>query len=65
MRIARVLKLDGIALLETSHTGSFRDAMEIRHAVAPGEYGVAIRQIDALVAQLHQACAQRAGRLAA
>ena len=63
VRIARVLKLDGIALLETSQTGSFQDEMEIRRSIAPGEYGAAIQTIDALVLDLHRVCAQRSGRL--
>ena len=65
VRIARVLKLDGIVLLETSQTGSFPDEMQIRRSIAPGEYGDAIQAIDALVLDLQRSCAQRSGRLAA
>ena len=65
VRLARVLKLDGIVLLETSANGSFRDEMQVRRRVEPGDYGDAIRTIDDLVLELHRACAKRVGKMAA
>jgi len=65
VRLARVLKLDGIVLLETSQTGGFSDAMETGRRIGPGDYGRAVHDIDALVLQLHRACAKRAGKIAA
>ena len=65
VRLARVLKLDGIVLLETSQTGSFRDQMEVTRSIEPCDYGAAIRLIEGLVTGLHQTCAQRMGRIAA
>ena len=65
VRLARALKLDGIALLETSRNGSFHDDMEIRRCIELGAYGDAIRLIDGLVLELHQACADRMGKRAA
>ena len=65
VRLARVLKLDAIVLLETSQTGSFRDDLEVTRSIEPSHYGEAIRSIDALVGDLHRACVQRMGRLAA
>ena len=60
-----MLKLDGIVLLETSQTGSFHDALETRPRIGPGEYGHAVCRIDALVLDLHRACAKRVGKIAA
>lgn len=65
VRLARVLKLDAIVLLETSQTGSFRDDLEVTRSIEPSHYGEAIRSIDALVGDLHRVCVQRMGRLAA
>ncbi len=65
VRLARVLKLDGIVLLETSPTSGFRDALETRPRIGPKDYGDAVRDIDALVLELHRACAKRVGRIAA
>jgi len=65
VRLARVLKLDGIVLLETSLTGSFHDAMETRPRIAPSDYGHAVQDIDTLVLDLHRACAKRVGKIAA
>ncbi len=65
VRLARVLKLDGIVLLDTSLTGSFRDAMETRPRISPDDYGHAIHDIDTLVLDLHRACARRVGKIAA
>ena len=64
VRLARVLKLDGIALLATSTTGTFHDGMEVRHSIDTGAYGEAIRVIDDLVLELHRACATRVGKIA-
>jgi hypothetical protein len=65
VRLARVLKLDGIVLLETSQTGSFRDELDVTRSIEPGDYGEAIRSIESLVTSLHRTCAQRMGRIAA
>ena len=65
VRLARVLKLDGIALLDTSETSSFRTELGVRRCFAPAAYGDAMRTIDGLVLELHQACGRRAGRIAA
>ncbi len=65
VRLARVLKLDGIVVLETSSNGSFRDEMEVRRRVEAGTYGEAIRIVDDLVLELHRACATRVGKVAA
>ena len=65
VRLARVLKLQGIVLIETSLTGSFRSEMAVRRRIAPDAYGEAITAIDDLVRKLHRACAQRVGRIAA
>ena len=65
VRLARVLKLDAIGLLETSQSGSFRDELEVARSITPGDYGEAIRSIESLVNDLHRACVQRMGRMAA
>jgi hypothetical protein len=65
VRLARVLKLDGIMLLETSQTGSFHDALETGRKIGPSDYGDAVRGIDDLVVELHRACARRVGKIAA
>jgi len=65
VRVARVLKLDGIVLLETSQTGSFHDALRTRPRISPKDYGDAVRDIDALVLELHRVCATRVGKVAA
>ncbi len=65
VRLARVLKPDGIAVLETSSNGSFRSEMEVRRRVEAGAYGEAIRIIDDLVLELHRACATRVGKITA
>ena len=65
VRLARVLKLQGIVLIETSMAGSFHDAMAVRRMIAPDAYGEAIGAIDDLVRELHQACAGRVGKVAA
>ncbi len=65
VRLARVLKLQGIVLIETSLTGSFRGEMAVRHGIAPDAYDEAVTVIDDLVRELHRACAQRVGRIAA
>ena len=64
VRLARVLKLDGIAVFETSTNGSFRDAMEVCWTVVPAEYGRGITWINDLESSLHRACAQRVGKAA-
>ena len=65
VRLARVLKLQGIVLTETSVSGSFCDAMAVRRNIAPDAYGEAITAIDHLVRELHRACAGRVGKVAA
>jgi len=65
VRLARVLKLDAIVLLETSQSGSFRDGLDVARSIEPADYGEAIRSIEGLVNGLHRACAQRMGRIAA
>ena len=65
VRLARVLKLDGIVLLETSQTSSFRDALETGRKIGPSDYGDVVRGIDNLVVELHRACARRVGKIAA
>lgn len=65
VRLARVLKLDGIVLLETSQTGSFHDALETRRKIGPSDYGDAVRGIDNLVVELHRAYARQVGKIAA
>lgn len=65
VRLARVLKLGGIVLVETSLTGGFRSEMAVRRSIAPDAYGEAITAVDNLVRELHQTCAARVGKLAA
>lgn len=65
VRLARVLKLQGIVLIETSLTGSFLSEMAVRRRIAPDAYGDAITAVDDLVRELHRACAVRVGKLAA
>ncbi len=65
VRLARVLKLQGIVLIETSVTGSFLSEMAVRRRIAPDAYGEAITAIDDLVRELHRACALRLGKVAA
>jgi len=65
VRLARVLKLDGIVVLETSSNGSFGSEIEVRRRVEAGAYGEAIRILDDLVLELHRACATRVGKIAA
>jgi len=65
VRLARVLKLDAIVLLETSQSGSFRDGLDVTCSIEPSHYGEAIRSIDTLVNDLHCACVQRMAPIAA
>lgn len=65
IRLARVLKLGGIVLIETSVTGSFLSEMAVRRRIAPDAYGEAITAIDDLVRELHRACAVRVSKVAA
>jgi len=65
VRFARILRLDGVALLETSQTGHFSDELRVRDRVLPTAYGDAIRMIDDLVMELHRSCAKRLGTIAA
>ncbi len=65
VRLARILKLDGIVVIGTSPHGSFRDATEIRSQIEPRHYADAMRLVDSLVVELHQACAERVGKIAA
>lgn len=65
IRLARALKLDGIVLIETSSTGTFRDDMTIRRHVTPSGYGQAVSFLDDLVLELHRDCARRLGKTAA
>jgi len=65
VRLARALKVGGIALIETSLDGSFREAAEVQRFVGASDYSDAVHMIDNLVAGLHQTCIQRAGRKAA
>ena len=65
VRLARVLKLDAIVLLETSPSGSFSDVLDVRRSIEPADYGEAIRSIEGLVNDLHRTCAQRMDRIAA
>ncbi len=65
VRLARVLKLDGVAVLETSQTCSFRDDMTVRRCCRLPAVGDAVHLIDTVVLELHEACAARVGRVAA
>ena len=65
VRLARALKVGGIALIETSLDGSFRNAAEVQRFVGASDYSDAVHMIDNLVAELHRTCIQRAGRKAA
>ena len=65
VRLARALKVGGIALIGTSQDGSFRAAAEVQRFVAASDYSDAVHIIDNLVAELHRTCIQRAGRKAA
>ncbi len=65
VRLAGILKLDGIVLLETSHDGCFRDGMNVQWDIQPAVYGEAMSGIDVLVLELHRACAARVGKVAA
>ena len=64
VRLARVLKLDGVAVLETSQTGSFRDEMTVRRCCLLPAVGDAVHLIDTVVLELHEACAARIHRAA-
>lgn len=65
VRLARVLKLDGVAVLETSPNGGFRDEMTVRRCCSISAVGEAVHLIDAVVLELHEACAARVQRAAA
>ncbi len=65
VRLARVLKLGGIVLLETSQSSSLHYTLEAGHRIDPGDYGHAVQDIDTLVLDLHRACAKRVGKIAA
>ncbi len=64
VRLARVLRLDGVAVLETSQTGSFRDEMTVRRCCRLPAVGDAVHLIDTVVLELHEACAARVSRAA-
>jgi hypothetical protein len=65
IRLARVLRLDGIAAVETSHKGGFRDELPIRWVTWQREFGHAIAWINDLELGLHKECAKRVGKHAA
>ncbi len=64
VRLARVLKLDGVAVLETSQTGSFRDEISVRRCCRLPAVGDAVHLIDTVVLELHEACTSRVRRAA-
>lgn len=63
--LARALKLDGVALLDTNATGSFSATTGLSGRYAPREYDQAIRGINQLAEHLRQGCVERARRVAA
>lgn len=59
VRLARALKLDGLAVLDTSPTGSFGDSLSVRRFCSGPAAGEAVHLIDTVVLELHEACAAR------
>lgn len=43
----------------------FHDALRTGRRIGPSDYGDAVRDIDALVLELHRVCATRVGKVAA
>ncbi len=64
VRLARALKLDGLAVLDTSPTGSFGDSLLVRRFWTFPAAGDAVHLIDTVVLELHEACAARIRRAA-
>lgn len=65
VRLARILKIDGIIVLETRTAGSFGAGLTLRHRGSAPAFGPITRSIDALQAELQTACLARFHRNAA
>lgn len=65
VRVANILRVDGIVILETSLTGSFEGHLSIKSWAMAPLYGDMIAAIDELARDLQAACAARLARWAA
>lgn len=61
-RVARVLRTDGIALLEVRTADHFGERHAVRRTASAPQYGAMIADIDRIVTELHRSCAARVGR---
>ena len=59
IRLARILRVDGVVVLETSSNGSFTAGMTLRHRAAAPNFGPIILRIDELQGELQEQCAAR------
>lgn len=57
IRLARILRVDGVVVLETSSTGSFTAGMALRHCAAAPNFGPIMLSIDELQGELQEQCA--------
>ena len=56
VRLARVLRLDGIVVLAISGNGRFADALAVRRTIERSDLDDAAAAIDQVVTELHQRC---------
>lgn len=56
VRLARLLRIDGIIVLETRTAGSFGASLTLRHSAIAPEFGDILRRIDSLQGELQAAC---------
>jgi len=62
IRLAQILRLDGVALLQTSPDGSFSQNYLVASRFAAADPLAAVRAIDDLTRELHETCSDRAHR---
>lgn len=56
VRLARLLRIDGIIILETRRADSFGASLALRHSAVAPEFGDILRRIDNLQGELQAAC---------
>lgn len=56
VRLARLLRVDGIIIIETRTGGSFGAGLTLRYSSLAPEFGTILRRIDDLQAELQAAC---------
>lgn len=64
-RLARVLRADGMALLDTRTADYFGENHPVRRTSLAPHYGEMIAAVDQVVLELHQVCAKQATQAAA